>query len=173
MLQAVSMVILFSVSFVIKSRAKEIFSQSYSLTQDKRTKELGEKVDELEKKALISSCLIGIIYVSYIIFPTLWNKHDYVFPLTWLPFVVIGKEINNQHVKTHGSSSKGSGGDSSYSEGESKTKQRSFRTMFRRGGGAAAGGGSSYIVPEQEEKSTVLGGGQTVGGSAEEDDGYV
>ena len=165
MLQAISMVILFSVSYVIKKRAREIFSQSYSLTQDKRTKELGEKVDALEKKALISSALIGTIYIAYIIFPTLWNKHDYVFPLTWLPFVVIGKEINNQHVKTHGSSSKGSGGDSSYSEGESKTKQRSFRAIFRTRNQES----SSYITPGTNTKETQL----VTKKVEEEDDGYV
>lgn len=104
------------------------------------------------------------------LFPTLWNKHDYVFPITWLPFVVIGRDINRQHIKTKGTRSGSHGGHSSHGGSEQPTKSNvgtSLRTMFRFGkSGKTPNTSKNYIVPEGKEKKTYVQ-------SKSDDDGYV
>jgi len=58
-----------------------------------RMEELVRRTSRLQRWAIVQALVQGLFYLSFILIPALWSRHDYFLPLSWLAFPILMKQI--------------------------------------------------------------------------------
>lgn len=92
---------------LLKRKITHILDESHKTNANEKTLEIKDRLNSVQHSAERATLVQFMVYLCFGIIPFMWNKHDYLLPITWLTLPLIGRRATN-----------------AVSEGKTKTSRR-------------------------------------------------
>lgn len=130
MLTALGLVWLFLQSYYVKVKAIEVLDQSYSISKNEKTKKMRKRIVDMQNSALVNAPIQFMIYIVWGFYAFLWNKHDYLLPISWVSMLLMGKKMAFTAVRDSRTTSKGGSENPSSKGSQSGTGSKNQLQMY-------------------------------------------
>lgn len=86
-----SIILLFYVfnAFKTKTKIGNILQKSYEVSHDTKTLDIKHNLENIQKEVMRQAFIQGCLYGAFAIVPYMWNKHDYILPLSHITIPIV------------------------------------------------------------------------------------
>mmetsp|Transcript_853 Transcript_853/g.1950 ORF Transcript_853/g.1950 Transcript_853/m.1950 type:complete len:405 (+) Transcript_853:885-2099(+) len=85
---------------VITLKFKKIMSGSLTTKSKSAAEEIQKKLYGVQRQTYLQASVQGFIYLCFIFIPSLWNKHDWFLPISWLSFHALFRIMAKSTITT-------------------------------------------------------------------------
>ncbi len=132
-LMAFTAAFIFVQAWYIQKKLTQCLDQSYKMSPSEKTLVMKAKLREAQKLPLKTMPIFVIAYLTMFIWPFMWTKHDYFFPVTMIAFIVQGLKVAKTSITSKEESSianKSSGKSSSGDDSNTNPSDNALRPGF-------------------------------------------
>lgn len=92
LLTSVGMLLIGVHATFVKKQVVDILERSFAITHDIKTRKLCDRFTKFQSHNVRTAYLQFVIYGFYGAFPFMWNKHEWLVPIAWVPVVYTIKQ---------------------------------------------------------------------------------
>ena len=106
----VSIMLLTAIFFVfqgyyIKKKISNTFDASYAMSPSEKTLKMKEKLRQFQNGPMKQGIVMVVVFLVSLIWSFLWIRQDYIFPITWIMYPVVGLKLARTSTRNRGDGS--------------------------------------------------------------------